>query len=206
VKVKICGITNPQDAENAVEAGADALGFIFVQTSPRCVTRELARSIIQELPPFVTPVGVFVNAPREMIFETIEKTGIRCLQLHGDETPEDTIGFPVPVCKSFRVGSGFLVDSIAPYKVSAYLLDTYVNGHRGGTGLTFDWGVAVSAKKFGRIILSGGLTPGNIENAVRTVGPHGVDVNSGIESSPGKKDKAKLQELFRRIQEVTCSL
>jgi len=206
VKVKICGITNLQDAVDAVEAGADALGFIFVQTSPRCVTQELAHSIIETLPPFVVPVGVFVNRPRKVILETIEGTGIRCLQLHGDETPDDTVGFPVPVCKSFRVGSDFQVSTIAPYKTSAYLLDTYVNGQFGGTGKTFDWSVAIAAKEFGRIILSGGLSHENIEDAFRTVRPYGVDVNSGVESSPGKKDKGKMLELFRRIQEVACSL
>jgi phosphoribosylanthranilate isomerase len=206
VKIKVCGITNAADAHDAVEAGADALGFIFVPASLRYVTQDVASGIIQTLPPFVTPVGVFVDAARELIRATIESTGIRCLQLHGDETPEDTLGYRVPVYKSFRVGKDFPIDVMQPYKTSAYLLDTFVNGRHGGTGRTFDWNIAVKAKTMGRIILSGGLTSENVGDALATVRPYGVDVNSGVESSPGKKDKQKIYEFIHRVREVECSL
>ena len=204
--VKICGMTNVHDTLNAVEAGADAVGFIFAPSSPRYVTQETTRTIIRELPPHVTPVGVFVNMPQQTILEVIEMTGIRALQLHGDEMPEATQGFPVPVWKAFRVGKDFRVDALEAFNVSAYLLDAFVEGRYGGTGKTFDWRIAVAAKKYGRIILSGGLTPANIGDAIRTVQPHGVDVNSGVELSPGKKDKTRMRDLMLRIQEAECSL
>ena len=204
MKVKMCGMTNVADALDAAEAGADSVGFIFVKTSPRYVTPETARDIIQKLPPDVIPVGVFANERRASILDIRDRTGIRCLQLHGDETPEECSGFPVPVYKAFRVGGDFRVEVLGTFDAAAYLLDTYRNGSYGGTGQTFDWNVAVAAKQFGKIVLSGGLTPENIGDAIRIVHPHGVDVSSGVESSPGKKDKNKMKEFVRRVQEAAC--
>ncbi len=202
MKVKICGITNIDDALYAAELGADALGFIFVKSSPRFVTPKAARKIIQELPPFIIPVGVFADVPKEEIVEMIEQTGIKCVQLHGNETPEQLAGFPVPVYKSFRVDSSFNPEILRRYKGSAYLLDTKISGELGGTGKTFNWEIAVKAKECGRIILAGGLTPENIIDAVRIVQPYAVDVNSGVEEHPGKKDQIKLKLLFDRLEQV----
>ena len=202
MKVKICGITNIDDALYAAELGADALGFIFVKSSPRFVTPKAARKIIQELPPFIVPVGVFVDVPKEEIVEMIEQTGIKFVQLHGNETPEQLAGFPVSVYKSFRVDSSFNPEILSRYKGSAYLLDTKISGELGGTGKTFNWEIAVKAKKYGRIILAGGLTPENIIDAVRIAQPYAVDVNSGVEERPGKKDQIKLKSLFDRLKQV----
>ncbi|MGD1043810.1 MAG: phosphoribosylanthranilate isomerase [Bacteroidota bacterium] len=202
MKVKICGITNIDDTLYVAELGADALGFIFVKSSPRYIAPKTARKIIQELPPFIVPVGIFVDAPQEEIIGVIEQTGIKCVQLHGNETPKQLAGFPVPVYKSFRVDSSFNPEILRRYKGSAYLLDTKISGELGGTGQTFDWELAVKAKEYGRIILAGGLTPENIMEAVRTVQPYAVDVNSGVEESPGKKDHTKLKLLFEKLNQI----
>jgi phosphoribosylanthranilate isomerase len=200
MKIKICGITNIDDALFSAELGADALGFIFVKTSPRYIRPSAARKIIQELPPFVIPVGVVADAEHDEILELINETGICCLQLHGNESPKQLAKFPVPVYKSFRVDKEFNLETLQRYKGSAYLLDTYVEGTLGGTGKTFDWDIAVTAKTYGRIILAGGLTPENIAEAIQKVHPYAVDVNSGVESAPGKKDGTKLERLFKIIR------
>ena len=197
MKIKICGITNREDAHAAVDAGADALGFIFVPASRRYLSRDAAASIIASLPPFVIPVGVFVNERRKLIMETIRRTGIRCLQLHGEETPEETADYPVPVIKGFRVGPEFMSGALSSHRTSAYLLDAYVEGKYGGTGKRFDWNIAVAAKEYGRVILSGGLTPDNVGEAVRFVQPYAVDVSSGVEAAPGIKDHAQVERLIR---------
>jgi phosphoribosylanthranilate isomerase len=202
MKIKICGITNMDDALLAAELGADALGFIFVKTSPRYIRLSTARKIIQELPPFIVPVGVVADTVHEDILELIDETGICCVQLHGNESPKQLAKFPVPVYKSFRVDKEFNLEILQRYKGSAYLLDTYVDGTLGGTGKTFDWDIAVKAKEFGRIILAGGLTPENIAEAVKKVQPYAVDVNSGVESAPGKKDKNKLEKLFKTMRSL----
>jgi phosphoribosylanthranilate isomerase len=202
MKVKICGITNLQDALTAVELGADALGFIFVRTSQRYIAPNVAQRIICELPPFIVPVGVFVDMTYNEIFSIINQAGICCVQLHGNEPPERTLGFPVPIIKSFRVNSDFNVEILSRYNAAAYLLDTQVDGVLGGTGKTFDWSYAVAAKAYGRIILAGGLTPENIVEAAQTVQPYAIDINSGVESAPGKKDKTKLSQLFENLQQL----
>jgi phosphoribosylanthranilate isomerase len=202
MKVKICGITNMEDALLAAELGTDALGFIFVKTSPRHIRPSAARKIIQELPPFVTPVGVVADAEHDEILELIDETGICCVQLHGNESPKQLAKFPVPIYKSFRVDEEFNLETLQRYKGSAYLLDTYVEGALGGTGKTFDWDIAVKAKAYGRIILAGGLNPENILEAIQKVQPYAVDVNSGVESAPGKKDKNKLERLFKTIRSL----
>jgi len=202
MKVKICGITNIDNAVYAAELGADALGFIFVKSSPRYIAPKSARKIIQELPPFIVPVGIFVDVPQEEIIGVIEQTGIKCVQLHGNETPKQLAGFPLPVYKSFRVDSSFNLEILRRYKGSAYLLDTKISGELGGTGQTFDWGIAVKAKEYGRIILAGGLNPENVLEAIQKVQPYAIDVNSGVESAPGKKDKNKLEQLFKTIRSL----
>jgi phosphoribosylanthranilate isomerase len=200
VKVKICGITNSDDALAAVELGADALGFIFVSSSPRYIAPSAAQNIIRELPPFITSVGVVADWGYDKIKELIDCTGIGCVQLHGNETPELLEKIPVPAYKSFRVCDGFDPEILHTYKGTAYLLDTHVPGMRGGTGRTFDWSIALRAKEYGRIILAGGLTPHNIGEAVGCVQPYAVDVNSGVEERPGKKDRVKLKLLFERLE------
>jgi phosphoribosylanthranilate isomerase len=202
VKVKICGITNVDDALSAADLGADALGFIFVTSSPRYITPSAARKIIQALPPFVVPVGVFADMVYNDILAIIDQTSIGCVQLHGEEMPEQLMQYPVPVYKSFRVDSSFDPEILRRYKGSAYLLDTKISGQPGGTGKIFDWEIAVNAKKYGRIILAGGLTPENIIEAARKVQPYAVDVNSGVEDRPGKKDHTKLKMLFEQLKQV----
>jgi len=202
MKTKICGITNIDDALLASELGADALGFIFVKTSPRYINPSTAKNIISALPPFVTPVGVVADAMHDEILELIEETGVRCMQFHGNELPEQLTELPVPTYKSFRVNNEFNLQTLLRYKVSAFLLDTYIEGILGGTSKTFDWEIAVKAKTYGRIILAGGLTPENIAEAARKVQPYAVDVNSGVESAPRKKDKNKLGQLFKIIRSL----
>jgi phosphoribosylanthranilate isomerase len=202
MKVKICGITNIDDALYAAELGADGLGFIFVKSSLRYVAPKTARKIIRELPPFIVPVGVFADLPQQEIIEVIEQTGIKCVQLHGNETQKQLDGFPVPVYKSFHVDSSFNPEILRRYKGSAYLLDTKISGKLGGTGQTFDWEIAIKAKEYGRIILAGGLTPDNIIEAAQRVQPYAVDVNSGVEELPGKKDHTKLKLLFEKLNQI----
>ncbi len=206
VRVKICGITRGEDALCAVEEGASAIGFIFVPGSPRMVTPDAARAVIRTLPPYVTAVGVFVNAARSRIMQMLEQSGIQCLQLHGDESPEDTLGYPVPVYKGFRVGRDFDPSVLARFPVQACLLDSYAHGTFGGTGKPFDWNTALQAKKYGRVILSGGLTPENVGDAIRRVEPYAVDVSSGVEASPGIKDRASIRRLMAAVRAASAGM
>jgi phosphoribosylanthranilate isomerase len=200
MRVKICGITRMEDALAAAEEGAAAVGFIFFRPSPRYIAPADAGRIIESLPPFVCPVGVFVNQHRADVLSTIEQTGIRCVQLHGDESPAETAGYPVPVIKSFRAADDFDPTRIVSYSLPAYLLDASVPGMYGGTGKTFDWKIAQEASRYGRIILSGGITPENVALAARTVHPYAIDVSSGVESSSGIKDRERIKTLFENIR------
>lgn len=202
MRIKICGITNSEDALMAADLGADALGFVFVKGSPRTIMPDGARKIIDSLPPFVMPVGVFVDSPAEEILSTIQQTGIQCVQLHGNESPEEYAKINLPIIKAFRIKTNFQADVLLQFPAAAYLLDTFVDEVAGGTGKTFDWNAAVAAKACGRIILAGGLTPDNITDAITHVRPYGVDISSGVESTPRKKDKRKLQRLFAAIHAV----
>ena len=194
VKVKICGITCAEDALEAVDAGADALGFMFYAPSPRCVTRETAAQITRQLPPFVAKVGVFVNPTVEEVRQTIAECGLDTLQFHGEEPPDFCRQFGLKALKAFRVQGPEALGVLPNYSSVAWLLDSFVAGTRGGTGNTFNWDIAAQAVKMGgRVILAGGLTPENAAEAVRKVGPHGLDVSSGVESAPGKKDAAKVR-------------
>ncbi|HIE43375.1 MAG TPA: phosphoribosylanthranilate isomerase [Candidatus Omnitrophica bacterium] len=201
VRIKICGITNREDALLASSLGSDALGFIFAE-SERRVTPEDAREIIEELPPFIVKVGVFVNEEIERVEEIAEFLRLDVLQFHGDEPPSYTQKFKRRVIKSFRVRDGDSLKAISDYKVSAYLLDTYSPGVYGGTGETFNWDLAIRAKEFGTIILAGGLNPDNVALAIQKVMPYAVDVSSGVESSPGKKDPARLAAFIQKVRKV----
>ncbi len=201
VRVKICGITRKDDALRAVEYGADALGFVFYSRSPRSLQPEAAGEIIAELPPFVTTVGVFVNEEPSRIDEILRITGIEVVQLHGDEPPESCSCWP-RVIKAFRVRELTDLDALSGYKVSAYLLDTYSPESYGGTGQLFNWDIALDAKRFGPVVLAGGLTPDNVERAVRWVRPYAVDVSSGVELEKGIKDAEKVRLFIERAKSV----
>jgi phosphoribosylanthranilate isomerase len=189
VKIKICGITQAADAMSAVEAGANALGFMFFEGSRRRITNETARAIIRDLPPFISKVGVFVNAARDQIERAIQETGIDTLQFHGEEPPEACRGFGLKTIKAFRVQGKDMLALMPRYDVDAWLLDSFVPGERGGTGVSFNWDLAVHARSLGTpVMLAGGLNPQNVARAVEHVQPYAVDVSSGVESLPGKKD------------------
>ncbi len=194
--VKICGITNLDDALYCVDCGADALGFIFYEKSDRYLKPETAAKIIERLPEHITKVGVFVNAYQKKVNKIIQKVNISAVQLHGNESPADCQVYDISVIKAFHVKDEFDVNVLEQYPVDAFLLDTYKCRRYGGTGETFDWNIVLKAKEFGRIILSGGLNPKNVEDALRYVQPYGVDVNSGVEHHPGKKDWKKVKDFI----------
>jgi len=201
VKVKICGITNIDDALAAVDFGADALGFVFFQGSPRRISNNEASRIIKRLPSFVTTIGVFFNEKPKQVEKTLVLTGIDVVQFHGDEPPE-MCDIPRRVIKAIRVKSLESLDPLIHYKgkVSAFLLDTFTPDVFGGTGQIFNWDIAAYAKQFGRIILAGGLTPGNVAAAIDHVRPYGVDVSSGVESEKGKKDHKKMKAFIEKAK------
>jgi phosphoribosylanthranilate isomerase len=203
-KIKICGITNIQDAEAAVGLGADALGFNFFKRSPRYVEPARAKAIIEALPPIVSLIGVFVDEfSPERVMRMAHAVVMGTVQLHGVETPDYVKHLSeLRVIKAFRVDPQFDMSQLSKYTVNAFLLDACEEGMQGGTGKTFNWQQAIEAKKHGRIILAGGLTPENIYEAVRTVEPYAIDVCSGVESEPGKKDEKKLETLFREIRKA----
>lgn len=201
-RVKICGITNLADALAAADAGADAIGFVFYAKSPRAIRPEVAREIIDALPPFITPVGLFVNEERARIGEIVDISRIRCIQLHGDEEPSDCVYDKVSVIKALRVQSANDIKAIMDYTVAGFLLDAYCPTSYGGSGTCFDWRIAVEAKTIfrGPLILAGGLTPDNVANAIGMVHPYAVDVSSGVERSPGVKDHEKMRAFVNRAR------
>lgn len=200
VRVKICGITSVTDALIAVEAGADALGFVFHADSPRNVTPETAAGIIDALPPFVQAVGLFVNRDSGFVNEAAVRCRLDLVQLHGDEPPQLCDAVERRVIKAFRVRDSASIEPIRHYRVAAYLLDAWSPAAYGGTGHTFNWEIAKRVKSFGPLILAGGLTPDNVAEAVATVEPYAVDVSSGVESAPGRKDPALVREFIRRAK------
>src|SRR5277367_5623859 len=203
-RVKICGITNLADAQVAVEAGADALGFNFYEKSPRFVLLKTAVEISKQLPPFIMRVGVFVDAEPDFILRAISEAGLTMLQFHGDEPPEFCTQFGLMSMKAFRIRDAESLKEIPNYQTDAYLLDAYSAEARGGTGEKFNWDLAVEAQKFGKpIFLAGGLTPENVAEAVKKVQPFGVDVSSGVESAPGKKDHAKVKAFIAAAKSVS---
>jgi phosphoribosylanthranilate isomerase len=203
IKIKICGITNLDDAMAAAEYGADALGFNFYKKSPRYIEPEKAAEIIYQLPPLVLPVGVFVNEHEKRVREIQSLTGIQVLQFHGDESPEFCERFESRVIKAFQVKDKESFHSLAHYKVGAFLLDSYKDGLKGGTGVTFNWHLAVVAKSFGRIILAGGLNPENVVEAAKLVQPYAVDVAGGVEKEKGIKDHAKLKKFIVEVRRAS---
>jgi phosphoribosylanthranilate isomerase len=197
VRVKICGLTNIEDGLAALDAGADALGFVLYASSPRCVPLEQAAEMVKQLPPFIAKVGLFVNASELSIRHAIEQCGIDTLQLHGDEAPEFCRRFQLKVIKAIRMRDASSLDELAQYETSGWLLDSYVAGKAGGTGEKFNWELACRATELcSRVILAGGLTPANVAEAVRQVRPYAVDVSSGVEWKPGKKDRHKMKDFI----------
>ncbi len=204
-RVKICGITSRGDAEGAVEAGADALGFVFVSGTPRYVHPDRAASIIASLPPLVVAVGVFVDQPLEEVLAIAGACHLGAVQLHGAEPAAYARRLPVRVIKAVRVREAESLDVLAGYPAQAFLLDSFVAGRAGGTGIPFPWTLAQAAKRHGRIILSGGLRPETVAEAVRTVRPYGVDVSSGVERCPGEKDPEKVREFIAAVRHADLS-
>lgn len=202
VFVKICGITDLADARAAADAGANALGFNFWRPGRRYIAPEGAAEIIAALPDRVWKVGVFVDEEPALVLEIAKKAGLSALQLHGKEAPQylEWLG-PYRKLKAIRVDDDFAPESLARYPAYAFLLDG-AGSAPGGTGNAFDWQRAIAAKQFGRVILAGGLTPENVAEAVRRVGPWGVDVASGVESEPGKKDPRLVEQFIRAVREA----
>ncbi|MBI3879496.1 MAG: phosphoribosylanthranilate isomerase [Verrucomicrobia bacterium] len=194
VRVKICGLTSVHDALDAAAAGADALGLMFFEGSPRFLTLAAAKEIARELPPFVLRVGVFVNPSEDDVTRAIAECQLNLLQFHGEEPPEFCTQFGVMSMKAFRIRDAASLRALADYSTDAFLLDAFAPDARGGTGATFNWDLAVEAKALGKpIFLAGGLTPENVAAAVAKVQPFGVDVSSSVESAPGVKDAAKVR-------------
>jgi phosphoribosylanthranilate isomerase len=197
--VKICGITRPEDADAAVKAGADAIGFVFWPGSPRFVDPYRARAIAVTLPPFVTTVGVFVNQPIEYVTGVASLVRLSAVQLHGDETIEYAAALSRPVVKAMSLGDDRVTAWPAPMTV---LLDVHDPVRRGGTGRTIDWTAAAAVAAGRRILLAGGLTPDNVAEAVARVRPFGIDVSSGVERAPGVKDHERLRALFEALHDI----
>jgi phosphoribosylanthranilate isomerase len=203
VKVKICGITNFQDGLAAAEAGADALGFVFYDRSPRYISLEAAATLIRQLPPFVMKVGVFVNAPVELVVHASRECGLNLLQFHGDEPSEYCVQFGLMSMKAFRIRDATSLQALQNYPTDAWLLDAYSPDNPGGTGETFNWDLALEARNSGRpIFLAGGLTPENVAEAVKRAQPYGVDVSTGVEAAPGSKDHARMRAFIQAAKMV----
>ena len=200
VKVKVCGMTSLKDALVAVEGGSDAVGFIFYKKSPRSVTMKTVREIVLELPPFVDTVGVFVDETAEQINKIADYCNLDIIQLHGDESPTFCKKIRRKVIKAFRIKDMQSVKKLSSFQVSGFLLDTFSDNLHGGTGKVFDWNLALPAKKFGPVIMAGGLTPNNVQQAVRQIRPYGVDVCSGVESEPGIKDHKKVRAFLNNAK------
>ena len=208
-RVKICGITNEEDALSAIEKGAFAIGFIFYPKSPRYIPPVKASQIIRKIPPFIGRVGVFVNMDIRGIFEIMKRVGLSAVQLHGDESPEFCYELKtlssIPIIKVFRIKDESSLNNIKKYSytVNAILLDTHKDKVYGGTGETFDWNLAKKARNYNiPLILSGGLNPQNIKEAYDIVKPYAFDVNSGIELTPGIKDHTKMDLFFRKLHQA----
>jgi phosphoribosylanthranilate isomerase len=220
--VKICGITSLDDARACVDAGADALGFIFVENTPRFVTPELVAPIVRQLPPFVTPVGVFWDHPAGHVKAVAEACGLRALQFHGDEKPEDLEGFDLPVIKTIKLPPGTTIDGLPEFRAReslvafgfqkvarAVLLDSAARWSEGQGREPIEW---LTAKRIvqmlavrpvlPRVILSAGLTPETVARAIETVKPYAVDVNSGVEAAPGRKDHDKVRRFMAAVRSV----
>jgi phosphoribosylanthranilate isomerase len=217
IRVKVCGITNVADARAAVDAGADALGFIFVEGTPRFVTPAEVAPIVRRLPPFVTPVGIFWDHPSGHVKAVTEACGLRALQFHGDEKPEDLTGYALPVIKTVKMEPASTLEGLPEYRTreswlalqyrhvaSAILLDSTARWSEGETREPLEWRLAQrmvsSHSHVMPVILSGGLTPDNVARAVTLVRPYGVDVDSGVEAAPGRKDPDKVRRFIEEAR------
>jgi len=205
-RIKICGLTRTEDVLAAVRLGADALGFIFVQESPRRVNPETVAEIIRRISPLVTRVGVFKDQDPEWIRGVVAQCGLHIVQLHGQESPEYCKSLGLEFIKAFRIRDEASLKPLGAYHPlalrKAFLLDTFVPGQAGGTGKTFDWRLAQMASEFSPIILSGGINPENVGEAIARVRPFAVDVSSGVEEAPGKKDPARIEAFMNRVYEA----
>ncbi|MDP6685476.1 MAG: phosphoribosylanthranilate isomerase [Candidatus Omnitrophota bacterium] len=214
IRVKFCGITSKEDAEKAVALGVDALGFIFFKDSPRYVTPDEAGEIIKDLPPFVDSVGIFVNEDIDFVEDCIEQCGLNVVQLHGDEDVDYCQSFAslkfvrgTKLIKAIRVKDESSLRAIESCPADAILLDTYKSNFYGGTGKTFDTTLALLAREYGRrLILAGGLNPSNVHDVILEAKPYAVDVSSGIEASPGKKNDELMEEFINEVRRAEQSL
>ena len=205
VKVKICGITSVADGQMAAEAGADMIGLMFYEQSPRHITVPQAVEISRALSPFVLRVGVFVNPDEELVLRAISECGLNLLQFHGDEPSDFCTQFGVFSVKAMRVRDTATIQALENYDTSAFLLDAYYKSGLGGTGEKFNWDLAIEAQKFNKpIFLAGGLTPENVAEAVKKVRPFAVDVSSGVESAPRKKDAAKVRAFIEAAKKASA--
>jgi len=211
IRIKMCGTTSLEDARAAVDAGVDALGFIFYEKSPRNIDSESARLILEHLPPFVDTVGVFVDREREEVEEIIRYCGLGFAQLHGQESPKycerlARFAAPCQVLKALRIGEHLRAEDVAPYSehVRGFVLDTYQRGRVGGTGKSFDWSIIEGLGLEKTCILAGGLTADNVTMAIQAVHPYAVDVNSGVEKSPGIKDHTLIRTFVERVRQLEC--
>jgi phosphoribosylanthranilate isomerase len=200
VKIKICGMTSIEDTFLAVNGGADAVGFIFYKKSPRAVSAKTIKSIVAALPPFIETVGVFVNETAERINRISDSCNLSTVQLHGDESHAFCKKIRRKVIKAVRVKGKESFAGLSSYKVSAFLLDAFSEEQQGGTGETFDWRLVSEGKKYGPVILAGGLDPKNVAHAIQKVKPYAVDVCSGVERLPGIKDPARLKAFIKAVQ------
>ncbi len=203
MRFKFCGITNKEDALNAINLGVDAIGFIFYEESPRAVTVEQVQEISYYLPPFITTVGVFVNAEADDVNLKVKDCHLDIIQLHGNEAPEYCMKINSKLIKAIHVSEMSDIEKIGSYQglVSGILLDTKSDAGYGGTGVSFDWGIALAAKDYDLpIILSGGVNVDNLSKAVQLVNPFAIDVSSGIEAFPGKKDYNKMKDLINVLR------
>jgi phosphoribosylanthranilate isomerase len=206
-RIKICGVMRQQDAAISIELGAYALGFNFYPPSPRYINPAAARAIIDRLPPLVTTVGVFADeSDAKSVLAVAHAAGVRVIQLHGPKWPQfDGRMAEFPVIRAVTVGPGFKAEALQSLNESAFLLDSYDPNLIGGTGKTFDWSVARDARKYGAMILAGGLKAENVGSAIRATRPYGVDVATGVESSSGVKDAAKLRAFFEAVREADAT-
>ena len=208
-RIKICGITSVEDAAAAVEAGADALGFVLYRGSPRYVEPAIVKRIIATLPPLVTPVGVFVNEELKVVRDLMDTCGLALAQLHGDENSSYCIELARPVLKAIRVKDRGSFLALAEFQgragVRGFIMDTYSKEAYGGSGNVMDRTLAAEAARAATIILAGGLTAENVAEAIRAVHPYGVDVSSGVESAPGKKDHRKIRAFVKATRVVSSA-
>lgn len=213
VRIKMCGTTRRQDADAAVRLGVDALGFIFTEKSPRYVTPGFAASLIDTLPPFVSRVGVFVDASLDQVKEIVTSAGLTQVQLHGKESADFCAELKkwnrsLVVCKAFLVGTDSSIPDFSSYlgSMDCLLFDTYVKGMDGGTGQSFDWRALTGLNLNVPMILAGGLNPGNVAEAIKSARPYAIDINSGVEKSPGVKNHELLAQLVDKVRRIETAL